>query len=393
MPMQSQPGPPSRPPLPSDQLPRPSSGINPAARAPPPPPKSNDQFSTGGNSSPAISQYRPSRYDAPPPLPSPAAASRPVSISSPPIQNYAPRPQSFTPNANSYVQAYPNQQNVPPPPQTARSDAPAQRHSMAGHPVINATYQRPSHQYPQNHIQQSISQPLPSNQNQPPLSYQHSQQQIIHPQHIRQAPIKQQQPNIMDDSPFEVTLSAKSANLPTPAIPPNPEKQHILQSLQTTLLTNLQSQVGQSSSALTPLQSQHTALQIAYQTLQQELNQLQVLQSQLQQNVESLTSTISAADRTVTSAKSEASDSKIPSIDDLVIPPTVVARQLYDSVAEQRGYEAAIFALTEGFVRGRIGGEMWARKTRECAREEFRRKWLVKRIAKGLGLDTTQIET
>lgn len=78
-------------------------------------------------------------------------------------------------------------------------------------------------------------------------------------------------------------------------------------------------------------------------------------------------------------------------MDELIIPPTVVARQLYDAVAEQRGYEAAIYALTEGFVRGRIGSELWARKTRECAREEFRRKYLIqKRLGTGMGLDASQ---
>lgn len=134
------------------------------------------------------------------------------------------------------------------------------------------------------------------------------------------------------------------------------------------------------------------ALQAAHQTLQQELNQLQTLHSQLQQNVSSLNSTISSADRTISSAQNESSPSKIPNIDDLIIPPTVVARQLYDSVAEQRGYEAAIYALTEGLVRGRIGGEIWARKTRECAREEFKKKWLVRRVGRGMGLDMSQME-
>ena len=83
----------------------------------------------------------------------------------------------------------------------------------------------------------------------------------------------------------------------------------------------------------------------------------------------------------------------VPSIDECVIPPTLVARQLYDAVAEQRGYEAAIYALTDGFVRGRMESKVWERKTRECAREEFKRKWLVKRrLAWGLGLDTSVLD-
>lgn len=194
----------------------------------------------------------------------------------------------------------------------------------------------------------------------------------------------------MDESPFDVSLRAPSSNLPTPAIPPNPEKQHILQTLQTTLLSNLQTQIGQTTTAIGPLRAQHSALQEAQNTLQQELNQLQALQSQLQQNVTSLNTTITSADRTVSNARNESSPSKIPSIDELIVPPNPVARQLYDNVAEQRGYEAAIYALTEGFVRGRLGYEIWVRKTRECAREEFRRKWLVRRIGKGMGLDMSQ---
>ena len=189
----------------------------------------------------------------------------------------------------------------------------------------------------------------------------------------------------MDDSPFDISLSQPS-NLPTPVIPPNPEKQHILSSLQSTLLERLSQSIDQQQSALTPLQSQATALQSANQALQSELANLQHLQSQLKSNIEALDTTIKSADATIESSKRQAGG-QVGAVDDLIIPPTVVARQLYDCVAEQRGFEGAIYALTEGFVRGRIGGEVWARKTRECAREEFRRKWLVKKIGKGMGLD------
>lgn len=197
----------------------------------------------------------------------------------------------------------------------------------------------------------------------------------------------------MDDSPFDIALPTANANLPTPAIPPNPEKQHVLQTLSSTLLITLQNQITQSSAALGPLQSQHAALQAAERTLQSELAQLKTLQRQLSQNVSSLDSTIKAADRTISSSQSSSSADKIPSVDEMIIPPTVVARQLYDAVAEQRGYEAAIYALTEGFVRGRIGSDLWARKMRECAREDFRRKYLIKRrLGEGMGLDMSQMQ-
>lgn len=381
----NQPPVPPRPPHPSEQRPM-SSTLQP----PPPPPKPTDPASVRAFPSPLPNQQRPSRYDAPPPLPSPAP--RPPSISSPPVQNYPPQQRAYPQQQGGSHQSYPSQQNpaAPMPPVFVSQ---GQRHSIAGPPMPSPAQQIPS-QYPQHSRQQlppsQQMQPQPTQQS---TQYPQNQQQYAPPQQAGIAPPKLQQPNIMDDSPFEVTLNAGSTNLPTPAIPPNPEKQHVLQSLQSTLLTNLQTQITQSSSALAPLQSQHAALQTAQQNLQHELNQLQLLQSQLQQNVESLTSTISAADRTINNARSESSPSKIPNVDDLVIPPTVVARQLYDSVAEQRSYEAAIFALTEGFVRGRIGSELWARKTRECAREEFRKKWLVKKVGRGMGLDMSQAES
>ena len=36
--------------------------------------------------------------------------------------------------------------------------------------------------------------------------------------------------------------------------------------------------------------------------------------------------------------------------------------------------------------KGRIGGETWAKQTRGLAREEFAKRWLERKIARGLGL-------
>ena len=71
----------------------------------------------------------------------------------------------------------------------------------------------------------------------------------------------------------------------------------------------------------------------------------------------------------------------------MLTAPTVVARQLYDSACEERGIEAAILALQEGFVKGRVSGDVWAKRTRELAREGFKRKWMVRKIGEGMALD------
>lgn len=66
----------------------------------------------------------------------------------------------------------------------------------------------------------------------------------------------------------------------------------------------------------------------------------------------------------------------------------MVGKQLYDTVAEERGIEAAIMALQEASVRGRVGSEVWGRRTRELAREGFRRRYLARKVGVGMGLET-----
>ncbi|KAK5954430.1 Suppressor protein stp22 of temperature-sensitive alpha-factor receptor and arginine permease [Knufia fluminis] len=380
--------PPPRPPLPGEQRP-PSAKPPSMARGPPPPPPKQADHMNGSRppSTTPLEAARPGRYDAPPPLPGQMPSPRPHSIASPP-QGYPLQPQFLPQRQSSLRQSYPPPQQAPTPAQYQQ-----QRQSIAGPPMSmppqhqqGPPYQAQSQQYPQ---QPGPLQPQSQYHPQHPQGYPLQQPQPQPQQQYQPPPPKPQQPNIMDD-PFDVSLPttlSTPSHLPTPTIPPNPEKQHILSTLQTTLLTTLHQQITQSTSALPPLQSQHAALTHSHQTLQSELSHLQTLQSQLTSNISSLTETLQSADRTITSTSTSNNENKIPPIDDLIIPPTVVARQLYENVAEQRGYESAIYALTEGFVRGRIGSEVWGRKVRECAREEFRRKWIVRRVGRGMGLE------
>ena len=64
-----------------------------------------------------------------------------------------------------------------------------------------------------------------------------------------------------------------------------------------------------------------------------------------------------------------------------------MGRQLYDTVSEERGIEAAMFALQEAFVRGRVGSDVWGRRMRELAREGFRKRWMERKVGRGMGLD------
>ncbi|RMZ81158.1 hypothetical protein DV737_g2691, partial [Chaetothyriales sp. CBS 132003] len=136
-----------------------------------------------------------------------------------------------------------------------------------------------------------------------------------------------------------------------------------------------------------PLQSQNAALQSTIPRLQAELASLSALQDTLKSNISLLQESLSSADQTISAARQRAAAGDIPKVDDMLVPPHVVGKQLYDTVTEERGVETAIFALHDAFVRGRISSDVWSRKTRELAREGFKKRYLSRKIGVGMGLE------
>ena len=51
----------------------------------------------------------------------------------------------------------------------------------------------------------------------------------------------------------------------------------------------------------------------------------------------------------------------VPNIDEVLVAPTVVAGQLYQSVAEEKAIEESRGVLGKALDKGRIGGEVWAK--------------------------------
>lgn len=82
-----------------------------------------------------------------------------------------------------------------------------------------------------------------------------------------------------------------------------------------------------------------------------------------------------------------AAQRKPPSVDEVLVAPTVVGGQLYELVAEEQACGDAIFVLGRGLDKGRVGVEGWVRLTRGLARERFLKKALVRKICGGMGLD------
>ncbi|KAE8312229.1 UEV domain-containing protein [Aspergillus transmontanensis] len=202
-------------------------------------------------------------------------------------------------------------------------------------------------------------------------------------------------------SPFEVELPSFASG-PAPPIPPNPEKDALLHAVSKVLAETLQTNVSQTESAARSLLSQSDSLHAAIATLQGEISSLNTLNSSLQSNTSILQQSLHRADAVIADAQSRISSSAaqsssdpvpsgLPPIDEVLVAPTVVGKQLYDLVAEERGIQQAIYALQTAHVKGVIGVETWSRHTRGLAREAFLKRALIRKIGKGMGLEEHQI--
>ena len=83
----------------------------------------------------------------------------------------------------------------------------------------------------------------------------------------------------------------------------------------------------------------------------------------------------------------DAAGRRRPDVDEVVVCPTVVGSQLYNLVADMKACEEARGALGRGLDRGRVGLEIFVKQTRSLAREEFLKKALARKVARGMGLD------
>ncbi|KAK2769445.1 hypothetical protein FQN53_006180 [Emmonsiellopsis sp. PD_33] len=191
-----------------------------------------------------------------------------------------------------------------------------------------------------------------------------------------------------------------------PPIPPNPEKDALLRTLSKALTETLHSNIAETNSRLQPLHSQSQALHAAIATLQSEISALNSFQSTLQSNTAILQQSLHRADAVIADAKSRLSSpaaqppnttardtsttttatNGLPAIDDVLVAPTVVGKQMYDLVADEHGIQRAIYALQAGLVKGRVGVDTWAKVTRGLAREAFLKRALVRKAGRGMGL-------
>ena len=158
-------------------------------------------------------------------------------------------------------------------------------------------------------------------------------------------------------SPFETAIPASVANVPPPPIPPNPQKDALLSALSRTLTKMIQSTHASNASAISPLLAQQAALTSTFDAVSLEISQLNDLETLLSSNEAILHQAMHEADKVLEDAKRR----KVPSVDDVLVAPTIVAGQLYQAVAEERAIEDCRGALGKALDRGKIGGVVWAK--------------------------------
>ncbi|KAJ5297226.1 Nucleic acid-binding OB-fold [Penicillium atrosanguineum] len=360
------------------------------------------------------------RYQSPPPLPPLPPKDYNPSRTSSLSHASMTSPSGLVPHQFA-ASPHPVPQNMPP--TASQSQAPHGRNSnglagpfagpqqtsfarQPGPPVPYISAQQPPHfsQVPPSHYagypprsQQSPGPPYPTDS--------------PHPSSFQRPPPAASAPKEMPDlltSPFEVELPSFAPTRPAPPIPPNPEKDALLHALSQTLAETLQAQATQSDTASQSLVSQSRSLQATMATLQGELTALNSLHATLQSNTAVLQQSIQRADATIadaqarsasvsssaasTSASAGSSDppSGLPPIDEVLVAPTVVGKQLYDLVAEEQGLQHALYALQTALARGVIGVDSWSRHTRGLAREAFLKRALIRKIGRGMGLEENE---
>ncbi|KAL8942913.1 MAG: hypothetical protein Q9216_001388 [Gyalolechia sp. 2 TL-2023] len=215
---------------------------------------------------------------------------------------------------------------------------------------------------------------------------QHPQQ--VQPQYLtpqqnpRSEPPKLKPQEDLLTSPFETTYPAPTAEISPPPIPPNPQKDALLQALSQTLTRQIQSTHASNMSAIPPLRAQQAALNDTMNNINHEISQLNHLQALLDSNENILRQAMHDADKILDDAKRR----EVPAVEEVLVAPTVVAGQLYESVIEERVLEECRVVVGKALDKGRIGGDIWAKQTRSLAREEFLKKALIKKISRGMGL-------
>ncbi|KAI9784601.1 MAG: hypothetical protein M1839_001823 [Geoglossum umbratile] len=379
-------GSPHPPRLPGELVPT----VGPAMPVPPPPPKPHETLERE-KSQPSASTLGPARGAAPPPVPE-----RPRNQYGAPIaayQNGFAQPTNMLP-----VRASSLRNPGGPPPSTPSSTQQVQQRSRP-YSVVSPRGSEGQWLQPLPAVQQLPQQasmgyrgsstalsPATGGLNityqQPPAPVFHAQLPPIQQQPPRPKPVPPSEDLLSSDLSLPLPQQNPTFTVPPPPIPPNPEKDYLLHQVGLQLRTLRQQSLAQTNSSLPALRTQHIALTNAHHLLLTELNELKSLDSALASNERILQDSMRKADEVIASAAGR----EVPSVDEVLVAPTVVGGQLYELVCEERAVGDAMFVLGRALERERIGVDVFLKLTRSLAREQFLKKALIKKIARGMNL-------
>ena len=313
-------------------------------------------------------RHRPD-YEDPSGLPPSGAPRRPVEYSNgrPRESPVAYNPAQHHQHRSTFRTSYTESPVSPVSPTGGHMHFPNARYAHA--PLMSD--QQPHHHQPR--VSGQSSQQSPYQQAPPASDRQVARQSQAH---HRQGP----PPDLLSD-PFDVALP-NASSFAAPPIPPNPEREHLLYALSTSLTRLAQEKIGQNYSAMAALQAQNVALLEARSQMDADVRQLERLSATLDNNDRVLRGAIADCDATI----ARATEQQPPDIDDVLIAPTTVAQQLWTVCAEEEGCREAIYVLQRAVDRGRVGGPDFVRSMRGLGRECFLKMVLARKIATGLGL-------
>ncbi|KAI5298645.1 hypothetical protein KEM55_003126 [Ascosphaera atra] len=399
---------------------------------------------------PAVARPIPHRLLVqPPPIPHkpPELSAQRVQLHSPRPPPRSPKPSSAGPAAEETVvpaipKAAPHDLRVGPPPLPSGTADLQERQFLVSRPVSQLPQLQPpciKHGQPLQQLGKEPPLPLFAHQQ---LPHQHPAPEhppastrcsIVSPVGPVPMPVttvskSKESPGDLLTDPFDIDPleSRETANAAPPPLPPKPQKCALLNTLSETLAKQLQANISQNTSRLDLLSSRADFMRTVCIALQDEIARVADLHDVINSNVEILKEGHAKADEVIQDAKGnppsntppavtsaattvphpgvmQASPSvsspvlatgspvpgsrPLPSIDETLVPPTVVHKQLHDLAIQERAIQRALYALREALTKGRVGVDEWAKATRSLAREALLKKALAVKAAEGAGLD------
>ncbi|KAK8241456.1 ESCRT-I component [Phyllosticta capitalensis] len=372
---------------------------------PPPPPKPPKDTSPANGHSFSNGYSSPPQTAGPPvpPLPPQIAAQNqgygsprilqpypPPQAQGPPQQFHPPRPPVHVERDSPVSPISPSGTPGDPPARYSRPPPlPGQQAAPQGSPAPPPTYSAPPPPPPpaQPYQYQPPTFAPPPPQQQQPSQLQFPTPVTSAPAPLPAAPKPPPQPSLdLLTSPLDVTLPSQqdaSSLPPAPPIPPNPQKDALLTALSAHLRTLTSQTVSANLAALPALRAQHSALLAAHARLASERQALGSLSATLASNAAVLDGAMREADRVIADTHGRA----VPDVDDVLVAPTVAASQLWRLVAEERACGEAVHVLGKALDKGRVGADVFVKQVRAIAREAFLKKVVIRKVARGLGLD------